>query len=134
MRRALAVLLAACLCLGAARPLPTDAQIRQRLPGAWTSQEVQASMTVRSRSVYGKDGFVVYSGTVNGPGVALAYRVRSRWWVEGGALVAEVVETDQPQMLPVGSRKRDAVLAIDAAAYRYRDEQGAVHQERRAPR
>ena len=122
-----------CLCLGAARPAPTDEQIRQRLPGTWTSLEVQAAVTVRSRSVYGQDGFVVYSGQARGPGVELAYRVRSRWWVEGGALVAQVVETNQPDLLPAGSRKRDRVLAIDARTYRYRDEQGAVHEERRAP-
>jgi hypothetical protein len=59
--------------------------------------------------------------------------VRSTWTVQGNAVVTRIVESDQPQMLPVGSLKRDTVVLIDGVRLRYRDEQGGEHEELRVP-
>ena len=131
MKRAWLALAAAVLLVGAARPAPDAERIRRLLPGLWQADQVQEALSVRATSEYRRDGFVVYAGRITGPGVDLSYRVRSRWAVEGDALVTEIVESDQPQLLPVGSRKRDTVLSIDARRFRYRDEQGGEHEELR---
>ena len=57
--------------------------------------------------------------------------MRSRWSVQGNALATQILESDQPQLLPVGSRKTDIVVALDETVFRYRDAEGAVHEERR---
>lgn len=119
----------AALLAGAAKPAADANRIRRLLPGLWRADAVQDTLTIRATSDYRRDGTVVYAGRVTGPGVDLAYRVRSRWTVDGDAVVTEILESDQPQMLPVGSRKRDTVLSLDGRRFRYRDEQGGEHEE-----
>ena len=119
------------LLAGAAKPPPDGALIQRLLPGRWQADQVQDALTVRATSDYGRDGIVVYAGRVTGPGVDLSYRVRSRWSVDGDAVVTQILESDRPDLLPVGSRKRDTVLALDARRFRYRDEQGGEHEELR---
>jgi hypothetical protein len=119
------------LLLGAARPSPDSERIRRLLPGLWQADQVQDALTIHSTSDYRRDGVVIYTGRITGPGVDLSWRVRSRWRVEGDAVATEILESDQPQMLPVGSRKRDVVLVLDSKVFRYRDADGGEHEERR---
>jgi hypothetical protein len=121
--------LLAALLLGAASPAPQAERIRQLLPGEWRADTVQGELTVKATSAYGRDGFVVYTGHITGPGVDFAYRVRSRWTVAGDVLSTEIVESNQPQVLAPGSRKQDRVLAIDDRRFRYRDAEGAEFEE-----
>jgi hypothetical protein len=119
----------AALLVGAASPAPTAEQIRQRLPGLWRADTVQGELRVKATSDYGRDGFVVYAGHITGPGVDFAYRVRSRWTLAGNVLSTEIVESNQPQVLALGSRKQDRVLAIDDRRFRYRDAEGTEFEE-----
>ena len=131
--RAAGLAVLAALLLGAAQPAPDSERIRRLLPGLWRADTVQGELTVKATSDYGRDGYVVYTGHITGPGVDFAYRVRSRWSVAGNVLATEIVESNQPQVLAPGSRKQDRVLAINDRRFRYRDAEGAEFEEVRIP-
>lgn len=110
-------------------PAPTEARIRALLPGLWRADSESPPISVKATSNYLRDGTVVFDGHITGPGVDIKYRVKSKWVVEGDVLVSTILESNQPEMLAVGSVERDRVVEIDDKHFTYVDSSGTRYSE-----
>jgi hypothetical protein len=67
------------------------------------------------------------TGTAGSGSRNLDVQIEAKWWLERDVLWEEVTKSSLPEVVPVGSRSRDTILAISEQEMLARDEDGKEH-------
>jgi hypothetical protein len=102
----------------------TDEEITKLLIGKWTSELSENGVTIKSTTVYKKDGKMEFTATLTVQDKTIPISLEATWKVSKGMLLATVTKTNVPEMMKEGHMEKDQVLSVDEKAFRYKSEKG----------
>ncbi|HEV3392359.1 MAG TPA: hypothetical protein VG103_02510 [Chthoniobacterales bacterium] len=110
-----------------AKPLD-ERDLASKIVGIWMVHADEYGPLLKGGlQIYRADKTFTDNGAIGSGSRNLDVQVDGKWWLEGDVLYEEVTKSSLPELVPIGRRFHDTIVAISEEEMLYRDEDGKDH-------
>ena len=105
-----------------------DLELSNNIVGKWWNRISNSHIASEATEDFRADGTLITKGDVYANGTLVdQYIIKSTWKIKDGYSLVEVVESSNPNTIPIGLKISDKVVSIDEKEFVYEAADGTQH-------
>jgi hypothetical protein len=99
-----------------------EADYAKGLLGVWKQDIKQGAVTGEGITTYLEGGKATSVATLEGGGKKIEIKASAKWSLEKDKLTVEITESSVPQMMPVGAKITQTIIALTDKEFKYKED------------